>query len=491
MHPGNFRTNSLLGLVLAIETTRTFAAPTNNTGVSFVVQPKRGGGPNEDCGNGPITFDTNTWNSHNMDSLVNDFYNNGLKNEKTGFDFHQEFAEKYGSDLFCRLASENCEDGAGVCSQLKGSTQEKEQGLLGLNAIQNAQSIFVSFDKAIDAAANNLIGKLDDFTTVSDSVRRFKSMSADRIKQFLEEQNNNGIFSSLFEGLLGLGSTALGALGPEGEVAGSLIELGGGVASSFLFPDPDPLKDFSKALDMWGKVQNGLHSALNQTHSALFSNGDTGDGNVQGPDKALPDWMKGGNMINPVDYTQSYANMEDTMTKLLAIRLLQSIAQGQNGFVVFIENVVKDCPKWKTNSRDRYCGFSDGMYFLVGLDPNHNVIELKGFDKVDQWGGFNIQRDGLLHSVGWEYESNGLGYTPTANDFKNILDRDRRGDDIASQIGAFSLPVCRIQAANWKQSDNMGPDSPPCDCKTVADKNGKKFYDVAPDEVKKWLDTKC
>lgn len=439
------------------------------------VQPPTGGGKADDCGAGPVSFNTDTWNSQGMDDVVTNYYN---ANNGDTFDFHQSFSESYGVGLYCGDAADVCNNEPSACNQLQGSTQAKEQGYLGIRAIENAQNVFVAMDAAVGRAGNNLLGSLDDFTT-----------------QFLKKEDNNGIFKSLFEGVVGLLSTGLGLLGPEGEIAGSFLELGAGVAGEFAFPDEDPLKDFANALTMWGGAQNGLHSALNNTHSALFSNGALQGQSAQGASAALPGWMKNGQLINPPDYTQFYVNLDSTFTKVLAIKLLESVAKGQNGFIVFIPNVTGDCAKWhgKGVSTDlKYCA-PEGMYYLMGLDKSNNPITQQGFDKVSQWGGFNFDLVGLIHSTAWSYNWYGLDYQSTADDWKNMLTRDQNGMDIASQLGAFQMPVCQLEAWNWRQSDDMSADNPPCDCKNVADKNGKKFIDSpnVSDAVKSWLNSKC
>lgn len=35
---------------------------------------------------------------------------------------------------------------------------------------------------------------------------------------------------------------------------------------------------------------------------------------------------------------------------------------------------------------------------------------------------------------------------------------------IFAHQGMFTLPVCELQYYNWRQSDNAGSGSPPCDC---------------------------
>jgi hypothetical protein len=159
---------SAVPTLVARQDTTTAADPaaTADPGNVLVILPPTGGGSNEDCGAGPLTFNRGTWTGKGMDDEVKNFYA-GLQSQGSAFDFHHAWADKYGSGLYCRLASENCENGVGVCSSLKGSTADKEKGLLGLTAISNAQSIFVAMDQAITAAANNLVGKLNDFSDVS------------------------------------------------------------------------------------------------------------------------------------------------------------------------------------------------------------------------------------------------------------------------------------------------------------------------------------
>jgi hypothetical protein len=106
-----------------------------------------------------------------MDDKMVKFWNDGISEMvSTGktWDFHQKWAEKYGSMLYCPSSGRNCDqDSAKLCKDLAGaSVEEKQVGLLGLQAIRNAQEIFVRMHEAIGRASDDLLGSLADFSAV-------------------------------------------------------------------------------------------------------------------------------------------------------------------------------------------------------------------------------------------------------------------------------------------------------------------------------------
>ena len=139
--------------------------PTNFDPKQFDIQPDNGGGPQDDCGNGPITLDVNTWNNHNMDALIQQFWNSGTSN--SNFDFHQAFASNYTDDLSCPDSFTNCVGDPSACSALSGSSYAKEQGWLGIKSILNVQAFFLQVEKVVSNAADGISGALVDFQTVS------------------------------------------------------------------------------------------------------------------------------------------------------------------------------------------------------------------------------------------------------------------------------------------------------------------------------------
>ena len=129
------------------------------------VQPDNGGEAQDDCGNGPITLDVNTWNSHNMDALIQQFWDSGVGN--SNFDFHQDFASNYTDDLSCPDSFTNCLGDPSACNALSGSSYAKEQGWLGIKSILNVQAFFLQIEKVVSNAADGISGALVDFQTVS------------------------------------------------------------------------------------------------------------------------------------------------------------------------------------------------------------------------------------------------------------------------------------------------------------------------------------
>lgn len=85
----------------------------------------------EDCGDGPVHFDPDTWKKYDMDNTLKTFYENGLSAQGTGWDFGLEWAKKYGTDIQCRTTSELCEGSVGTCRDYPGNNgADKSRGLL-------------------------------------------------------------------------------------------------------------------------------------------------------------------------------------------------------------------------------------------------------------------------------------------------------------------------------------------------------------------------
>ncbi|KAJ8070898.1 hypothetical protein OCU04_001257 [Sclerotinia nivalis] len=112
--------------------------PSNFNPGNFAIQPNNGGGTPDDCGNGPITLDRDTWNSRNVDQIISDMFSSRMSDPN--FDFHQEFGNKYNVDFYCPNSFDNCDTNTPPsCSSLSGTTTEKEQGWLGIKAVMNVQ----------------------------------------------------------------------------------------------------------------------------------------------------------------------------------------------------------------------------------------------------------------------------------------------------------------------------------------------------------------
>jgi hypothetical protein len=136
------------------------------TGVNFAIQPNGGGGKADDCGNGPILLNKDIWNSHNMDQLIGDMFNQ--RQSDPNFDFHQEFGNKYGVDFYCPNSFDNCDTTPSSCSSLTGSAAEKEQGWLGIKAMMNVQQLYLQWEKAASGAVDSLTQTSVDFQSVSE-----------------------------------------------------------------------------------------------------------------------------------------------------------------------------------------------------------------------------------------------------------------------------------------------------------------------------------
>jgi hypothetical protein len=134
--------------------------------VIFEVQPNNGGGQADDCGNGPIAFNPDTWASHNMDQVIGQLFDQRMSDPN--FDFHQEFADKYGVDFYCPNSFTNCDSAPSSCNSLtKGTPAEKEQGWLGIKAMMNVQQMFLQWEKVATNAVDSLTKTSVDFQSVS------------------------------------------------------------------------------------------------------------------------------------------------------------------------------------------------------------------------------------------------------------------------------------------------------------------------------------
>ena len=131
------------------------------------VQPDKGGGPADDCGGGPINLDAITWNSRGMDNLLKNFWDKGSAGGDNDFDFHQAFAQQYNVNLYCPHANQQCTGIPSSCSALTGTTQQKEQGWLFINAIVAAQDLFTQTYAASDIAFQSITTLIEEYSTVS------------------------------------------------------------------------------------------------------------------------------------------------------------------------------------------------------------------------------------------------------------------------------------------------------------------------------------
>lgn len=144
------------------------AVPDNFNPSILTVQPNTGGGQSDDCGAGPVSLNIDTWNAHNMDNVISSFWDGGAS--RSNFDFHQEFSDQYGVDLYCPNSFTNCEGDPSSCSQLKGTTEQKTQGWLGVKAMMAVQDTFLQWEKVVSNVADGLTSLVVDFQQVTDTV---------------------------------------------------------------------------------------------------------------------------------------------------------------------------------------------------------------------------------------------------------------------------------------------------------------------------------
>jgi hypothetical protein len=165
-------TNLLLLLLLLSYTTLSTAItiPPNIDPKIFSIQPIVGGSAADECGDGhPVTFDEASWLANDVDGAIASVWS--AKNFDPNFDFHQEFARKYGVSLYCPNIFSTCTGDPSACSALKGTPAEKKQGWMGIKAILNLQEQFLQFEKAMTRAADGLTVDLESFQKVGLSCR--------------------------------------------------------------------------------------------------------------------------------------------------------------------------------------------------------------------------------------------------------------------------------------------------------------------------------
>lgn len=137
--------------------------PRVDPGKILDVQPDRGGQPQDNCGNGPLTLDANTWNSRGMDDLIKNFWDSHVNSDQN-FDFHQAFASQYGINLDCPHASMQCTGIPTSCSELQGNTQQKEQGWLFIQAIVAVQDLYTQVQQATNTAMDAMGSHISEYS---------------------------------------------------------------------------------------------------------------------------------------------------------------------------------------------------------------------------------------------------------------------------------------------------------------------------------------
>ncbi|KAI4192205.1 MAG: hypothetical protein LQ350_008683, partial [Teloschistes chrysophthalmus] len=160
---------------------------------------------------------------------------------------------------------------------------------------------------------------------------------------------------------------------------------------------------------------------------------------------------------------------------------------------------------WKkhagNNGERRYCA-PEGMYIMNSYtkpqtqgDSTRGYKDgAKGMDPatVASWGGFNIDMHDLIQSSASVYQTHGLGPSAKMYDFVGFVKQAQADPgSVYRQPSVFTIPVCELQYFNWKRSDQMGTDSPPCDCLNAKDKWGNRFMDVTTGDIQDWIKSKC
>ncbi|KAK8071657.1 hypothetical protein PG996_005005 [Apiospora saccharicola] len=501
----------------------TYAAPApqdNNNGPppNLAIQPNNGGGKADDCGNGPISLNPETWKSHNMDQLIGDMFSKRMSDPN--FDFHHEFADQYGIDFYCPNSFGNCDSTPSSCASLtKGSATEKEQGWLGIKAMMNVQQLFLQWEKV---ASNGL-------DSLSESTVDFQSKFAPKTPGSNLAAKN--VFSGIF-GLLSLGSAFLGPI--AGAVVGGVAAIGSAaqsIGADTLDSNASGELSALKFSDMSRVLKEGTLAGFEATHNATFSNGKAGD--TTSATVSLSSSPPPYHQDIPPHVLIHKCNCADegpSPGRRLCRRRggaglrkgrertdgrLQPLSGHQGpggllgrpgGFLVYIPGVTNDCAKWHKNTggkKDvlRYCG-PNGMALLVGVanddmgGKTYRAPVNVSPENVASIGSYNIPLQSLYESAMNMYTGHGLeAHKDMGYHFNQIIQKyvvEGNQDEAYKTPGFFNLPVCELKSWNWDQANHM-PNEAPCDCLCSTDAWGHKFIDNVSDDIKTWVQSnkKC
>lgn len=98
-----------------------------------------------------------------------------------------------------------------------------------------------------------------------------------------------------------------------------------------------------------------------------------------------------------------------------------------------------------------------------------------------------------MHSAALSYLEIGHQPTATLDQYKYMIERKKQNLPVRDQLGAFTIPICHVEKANFGQSGAMGEDTgsesshAPCDCTKSVDRNGRAFKDAVSQDVQDWL----
>ncbi|APA06095.1 predicted protein [Sclerotinia sclerotiorum 1980 UF-70] len=477
--------------------------PSNFNPGTLAVQPNNGGGTSDDCGSGPITLDRDTWNSRNVDQIINDMFSSRMSDPS--FDFHQEFGNKYNVDFYCPNSFDNCETTPPSCSSLNGTVTEKEQGWLGIKAMMNVQQMYLQWEKVMSNSVDTLTQTSVDFQSNFAPTTPGAKVSAKNTVTVI----SGGLAIAAVIGTLwipGAAAFTLPVLGTQ--ITAGMLTVGAGVGAGVTtlagtitndVQDGQESDELSvlQISDLLPAMKQLALSGLEFSHNGTFSNGMV-SGNSVGN---MKDLLLGG-AFSGSDILQAYVGGENGLDGLFsryaAIQLLQAYWEAQNAFFIYIPDVTSNCQGWhgNTGGKDagdprRYCG-EKGMMILAGVDNNSKFSAPQGIDngKVASIGGFNIPLQSLYESTYNMYTGHGLDSYKDLPYHLNNIAQEYVGNNDANKAyttaGFFTLPVCELKAEDWKQSDNMHK-SPPCDCFCAQDAWGHKFIDYASQPIKTWL----
>ncbi|KAI4114802.1 MAG: hypothetical protein LQ338_007951 [Usnochroma carphineum] len=215
--------------------------------MQFNVQPDTGGGPQDNCGNGPLQLNVDSWNTHGMDDLLKNVWDSGANNGN--FDFHQAFASQYDVDLICPDSFTNCNGDPSACSALSGDVTVKEQGWLGIKAILNVQAFFLQLEKVVSNVFDGISADLVDF---QNALRSGSLAPRSRMNWFVLIYSRP--VAAAFGGTASNGVATL--INNEALKDGKVNEL-----------------QITSISDQWNDLKTALLTQIDHVHSAAFSNG--------------------------------------------------------------------------------------------------------------------------------------------------------------------------------------------------------------------------
>ena len=261
----------------------------------------------------------------------------------------------------------------------------------------------------------------------------------------------------------------------------------------------DPLLGLTGSGAWSGTFASAL-TALDNSHSAAWSNGYVNGTNTG--TLTLPNLLAGGAFAGWEQLLSTFDPNSPSLVSLLRNIMIEGLIADrmleQNTFQIYVPNVVNDCSKWKGNTgsnQERRLCRPEGMYIMntytpgsSGLNPptGLNSKDIAGFAGL----GMNLQA--LMNSSAQYYQKHGVMSNTATLDYTELMGAYSADPaEFWNYPGLFQVPVCELVFSDWKQSDQMSPTKPPCDCKTATDHLGGSFLNSVTPDLQAWWNQYC